>query len=205
MLGPHGLRQLSGPDKRRIPASSVARLQVQASLPASLECLLPGPLRAVLLSVVVVVALLAGCAETDEATQRLSGPSQTRTARVERVTDGDTVRLVGVGRVRLIGIDTPEVFGKSQCFGRESSAFVKRLLRPGAKVRYRVGIESRDRYGRVLAYLWLRDRRFLNLLLVERGYALPLTIPPNVDHAERFVSAARRARRHGRGLWLACR
>jgi micrococcal nuclease len=52
--------------------------------------------------------------------------------------------------------------------------------------------------------VWLKDGRFLNLLLAERGYALPLTIPPNVDFADRFVAAARRARGHGLGLWSAC-
>jgi micrococcal nuclease len=123
---------------------------------------------------------------------------------VERVTDGDTVRLVGLGRVRLIGVDTPEVFGGADCYGREASAFVKRLLPPGRRVRYRVGVESHDRYGRLLAYVWLEDGRFLNLLLAEAGYALPLTIPPNVDYADRFVAAARRARERRRGLWLAC-
>jgi micrococcal nuclease len=126
------------------------------------------------------------------------------TAQVDRVTDGDTVRLVGLGRVRLIGVDTPEVYGRQECFGKEASAFVKGLVRPGDEVTYRAGVEPRDRYGRLLAYLWLKDGRFLNLLLAERGYALPLTIPPNVDFADRFLSAARRARERGLGLWSAC-
>jgi len=145
----------------------------------------------------LVVLLLAGC-EADEQ------PSGRRTAVVERVTDGDTIRLAGLGRVRLIGIDTPEVYGGSQCYGQQASAFAKRVLRPGRAVRYRLGIEERDRYGRLLAYVWLRDGRMLNLLLAERGYATPLTIPPNVDYADRFVAAARRARRAGLGLWGAC-
>ena len=106
--------------------------------------------------------------------------------------------------MRLIGVDTPEVYGQQECYGRESSAFVKRLLPPGRRVRYRVGVEPRDRYGRLLAYVWLEDGRFLNLLLADEGYALPLTIPPNVDYADRFVAAARRARERKRGLWLAC-
>ena len=106
--------------------------------------------------------------------------------------------------MRLIGVDTPEVFGAAECYGREASAFVKRLLPPGRRVRYRVGVEPRDRYGRLLAYVWLEDGRFLNLLLADQGYALPLTIPPNVDYADRFVAAARRARERKRGLWLAC-
>jgi micrococcal nuclease len=103
--------------------------------------------------------------------------------------------------VRLIGLDTPEVYGRVECFGRAASAFVRRLLPVGAAVRYRLGVEERDRYGRLLAYVWLADGRFLNALLVERGYAQPLTIPPNVDYAERFRAAARRARAAGRGLW----
>jgi micrococcal nuclease len=111
---------------------------------------------------------------------------------------------VGLGRVRLIGIDTPEVYGQQECFGRQASSFVKGLLHPGDEVTYKVGVEPRDRYGRLLAYVWLKDGRFLNLLLAERGYALPLTIPPNVDFADRFVAAARRARGHGLGLWSAC-
>jgi micrococcal nuclease len=122
-------------------------------------------------------------------------------ARVDRVTDGDTLWLTGIGKVRLIGIDTPEVYGETECYGHEASAFAKRLLPPGRRVRYEMGVEKRDRYGRALAYVWLDDGRFLNRVLVEQGYATPLTIPPNVEFAELFVRAARRARRAGRGLW----
>jgi micrococcal nuclease len=103
--------------------------------------------------------------------------------------------------VRLIGVDTPEVFGERECFGREASAFVERAVPLGARVRYRLGVEERDRYGRALAYVWLRDGRFLNRLLVAHGYAQPLTIPPNVEYADLFVGAARRARDAGQGLW----
>jgi micrococcal nuclease len=124
-----------------------------------------------------------------------------RTGTLTSVSDGDTVRLAGIGRVRLIGIDTPEVHGRVECFGREAEAFVEDLLAPGARVRYRPGREERDRYGRLLAYVWLPDGRFLNGLLVSGGYAQPLTIPPNVEFADRFVAAARRARERKRGLW----
>ena len=132
-------------------------------------------------------------------------PRDARVARVVRVSDGDTVVLDGLGRSRLIGIDTPEVYGGVECFGRRASAFVKRLLPPGTRVRYRLGVGERDRYGRPLVYVWLADRRFLNAVLVREGYATPLTIPPNVDYAERFVALARRARERGLGLWRACR
>jgi micrococcal nuclease len=141
----------------------------------------------------LLLALLAGCSSGDAAPRR--------DATVTRVSDGDTIRLSGLGRVRLIGIDTPEVFGRQECFGRRASGFVKRLLPPGTPVSYRLGAESRDRYGRALAYVWLEDGRFLNLLLVSRGYAQPLTIPPNVDFAGRFRDAAAAARDAGRGLW----
>jgi micrococcal nuclease len=107
----------------------------------------------------------------------------------------------GIGKLRLIGVDTPEVFGGVECYGREASAFVERLVPLGSRVRYRLGVEERDRYGRALAYVWLRDGRFLNRLLVSRGYAQPLTVPPNVEFEDLFVRAARRARAAGRGLW----
>jgi micrococcal nuclease len=117
------------------------------------------------------------------------------------VTDGDTVTLSGIGRTRLIGIDTPEVYGHAECYGRAASAFTKRVLTPGRVVRVRIGVEPRDRYGRALAYVWLKDGTFFNELLADRGYATPLTIPPNDGYAQRFVAAARRAREAGRGLW----
>jgi micrococcal nuclease len=105
--------------------------------------------------------------------------------------------------VRLIGVDTPEVFGEAECFGREAAAFVRRLLPIGTRVQYTLGVERRDRYGRALAYVYTEDGRFLNLLLVRRGYAQPLTIPPNDRFAGRFVAAARRAREREVGRWEA--
>ncbi len=103
--------------------------------------------------------------------------------------------------MRLIGVDTPEVYGGVECFGREASAFVERTLPLGSRVRYRLGVEERDRYGRALAYVWLSDGRFLNRLLVARGLAQPLTVPPNVEYADEFVRASAHARAAGRGLW----
>ena len=125
-------------------------------------------------------------------------------ARVTKVTDGDTIHLGGLGSVRLIGIDTPEVYGGVECFGRKASNFAKRLLPLGTRVRYRVGVEERDRYGRLLAYVWLPDGRMVNRVMVEKGYAQPLTIPPNVEFADAFRAAARAARQAGLGLWQAC-
>ena len=145
-----------------------------------------------------LAAALGGCA--DSATDA-TAPDHRIFARVTRHTDGDTLWLSGIGKVRLIGIDTPEVFGQAECYGRQASGFVGRLLPIGARVSYSLGVERRDRYGRALAYLYTDDGRFVNLLLVKRGYAHPLTIPPNDRFAARFVRAARRARARGSGLW----
>jgi micrococcal nuclease len=127
-------------------------------------------------------------------------PGDARSATVSRVVDGDTVVLAGAGRVRLIGVDTPEVFGRPECFGAQASAFAKRLL-AGAGVRYVVGREAHDRYGRLLAYLWLGDGRSVNAMLVARGYARTLTIAPNDRYAHEFARLAGDARRRHAGLW----
>jgi micrococcal nuclease len=150
----------------------------------------------------LLAALAAGCGapQNETAPHAEDGIS----ARVTSVSDGDTIDLSGIGTVRLIGIDTPEVFGEQECFGRQASAYLRRLLPPGTRVRYRLGVEERDRYGRALAYVYLEDGRLVNELLAEEGYAQPLTIPPNDELADRFVAAARRAREAGRGLWRAC-
>jgi micrococcal nuclease len=154
---------------------------------------------ALLLTAVVVV--LAGGRLVSPADDSAGSAKGRTSATVDRVTDGDTVRLSGIGRTRLIGVDTPEVYGGVECYGREASAFAKRVLKPGTRVTYKLGVEPRDRYGRALAYVWLADGRFFNEMLVERGYATQLTIPPNVDYVARFRAAARRAREHDRGLW----
>jgi micrococcal nuclease len=169
-----------------------------ASLPASLRCSVLGPLSAAAASLALLL-VLAGCAAL--ATDDPTAPGERTTERVTKHTDGDTLWLSGIGKVRLIGMDTPEVYGQVECFGREASAFVERTVPLGAEVRYRLGVEERDRYGRALAYVWLRDGRFLNRLLVARGYATPLTVPPNVEYEDLFVRVARRAREAGRGLW----
>jgi micrococcal nuclease len=136
------------------------------------------------------------------------GPA-TAVAPVTRVVDGDTVEVrLGnrVEDVRLIGIDTPETVKPGtpvQCFGPRASHFTKQLLE-GRRVRLVFGVERRDVYGRLLAYLYL-GRRFVNPILVRRGFARSLTIPPNDRFAPLFQRLELRAGRAGRGLWGACR
>lgn len=135
------------------------------------------------------------------------------TGRVTRVVDGDTVkvRLGNSGRVRTvryIGVDTPETVKPGepvQCFGQQASAFNKRLVE-GRRVRLQIGRERTDRYGRLLAYVYVRGggKQFVNAELLRRGYARTLAIPPNTDRAGRFAVLERRARKNGRGLWAVC-
>ena len=169
-----------------------------ALLPASLRCSVLERLSAAA-SLSAIALLIAGCAEpgADPADPAGNGVS----ARVTKHTDGDTLWLSGIGKVRLIGVDTPEVYGSVECYGHEASEFVERTVPLGSEVRYRLGVDERDQYGRALAYVWLRDGRFLNRLLVARGYAQPLTVPPNVEYEALFVRTARRAREARRGLW----
>lgn len=136
------------------------------------------------------------------------GPASV-TAEVVRVVDGDTIE-VRLGErtedVRLIGIDTPETVKPGtpvQCFGPRASHFTKRLL-TGRRVRLVFGVERRDVYDRLLAYVYL-GRRFVNPILLQRGLARSLTIPPNDRFAPRFRRLELAAGRAGRGLWSACR
>ena len=139
-----------------------------------------------------------------------AGTAGSSVGRVVKVVDGDTIHVqVGATRekVRYIGVDTPETRHPAkgvQCFGRQASAYNARLV-AGEQVRLVRDVEERDRYGRLLAYVYrVRDGLFVNAELARRGYAQPLSIPPDVRFADRFAALAREAREHGRGLWSAC-
>ena len=130
--------------------------------------------------------------------------------RVLRVVDGDTIQVQVGGqaeKVRYIGVDTPESVKPGtpvQCYAKRASAFNERLIE-GRRVRLVLDAEHRDRYGRLLAYVYRRsDGLFVNAALVRGGYAHVLTIPPDVAHAGEFHRLAAAARRAGRGLWSDC-
>ena len=109
--------------------------------------------------------------------------------------------------MRYIGIDTPESVKPDtpvQCYGERAAAENRQLV-DGRSVRLVSDVERRDRFGRMLAYVYRAgDGRFVNAALVRGGYARTLTIPPNVRFAARFARLAAEARRSGRGLWSAC-
>ena len=140
---------------------------------------------------------------------------------VIRVYDGDTFKCrLDNGeevKVRLIGIDTPESRRNRKAYrdaekegksveeivrlGKKASAFTKRLIPPGTVVYLETDVQVHDRYGRLLAYVYLPDGRMLNEVLVREGYATVYTFPPNVKYAERFVELQKRAMKEGKGLW----
>ena len=126
-------------------------------------------------------------------------------ATVVSVVDGDTIHVRIADRlekVRYIGMNTPEVHhprkGKEPG-GREASE-VNRQLVAGKQVRLELDVQERDRYGRLLAYVWVGDT-MVNAELVRRGYAQVMTIPPNVRHQQLLLKLQREAREAGRGLW----
>ena len=135
------------------------------------------------------------------------------------VIDGDTVDIDIGGReerVRLIGIDTPELHtdaGEPECMAREALEFTASELPAGTEVRLERDVVGRDDYGRLLAYVYqatrpqrlaVADDVLINELIVTRGHARPLTIAPNDTYSERFVTAARAAEAGNVGLWGAC-
>jgi endonuclease YncB( thermonuclease family) len=131
------------------------------------------------------------------------------TFRVARVVDGDTVYLTNGARVRLVQIDTPEVYFGLECWGRQASAETKRLLPPGTLVRLapEPATDRVDRYGRLLRYvIRVRDRLNVNVFLVKHGDAAPYFYRGRFGrYASLLRRDALRARVHHRGLWRACR
>lgn len=118
--------------------------------------------------------------------------------KVIRITDGDGIVCNRIGRVRLIGIDAPEL--NQRPFGPQAAAALGGMVPVGAEIQLEPDVEGRDRYGRQLAYLW-SGGRMVNWRMVHDGWAVLLTHPPNVQYAETFARAERLARDGRRGLW----
>lgn len=135
---------------------------------------------------------------------------------VKRVIDGDTLQLETGERLRLIGIDTPEMHESDKLYrdsqrteqdiatikelGRRAKEFTKNLVE-GKRVSLEFDVEKFDKYGRLLAYVYLKDGTFVNAKIVEEGYASLMTIPPNVKYADLLLKLYQEARNNRRGLW----
>jgi micrococcal nuclease len=128
--------------------------------------------------------------------------------RIARVVDGDTVDLTNGARIRLVQVDTPEVYFGVECYGRQASAETKKLLPPGTAVRLALepATDRVDGYGRLLRYVFrVRDGLNVNELLVARGFAAPdFYRGRRGRYAAALTRLALRARAAHRGLWGAC-
>jgi micrococcal nuclease len=142
------------------------------------------------------------------------------TAKIIKVIDGDTL-LVKVSddteRIRLIGIDSPESFDNPKAerdsrnngekissitnHGRQAEQYAKSIISQGEMVRLEYDVQLRDKYGRILAYVYLNDGTMLNEKMLLNGYAKVYTIPPDVKYVERFKKAQSKAQNSKAGLW----
>jgi micrococcal nuclease len=141
-------------------------------------------------------------------------PANAAPVELARVSDGDTIEVVIAGvrePVRLIGVDAPETggpFGDVECFGAEAAAFLAWLLGQGGQLALEKDQEERDRFGRLLRWVWL-DRGqgevyLVNEALIRAGYAERFRDTPNRRYVDEVVAAETFARRHDLGLWDRC-
>jgi micrococcal nuclease len=157
---------------------------------------------------VLLVAVAVVLARPWEQVHLGGEPQASASAYVLRAVDGDTIEVRLEGRredVRYIGVDTPETVKPGtpvQCFGPQAHRFNAQLV-THRRVRLVFGVERRDVYDRLLAYVYL-DGRFVNAELARHGLARTLTIPPNDRFAKRFTRLQNAAARAGRGLWGGC-
>ena len=162
------------------------------------------------------VVLYAGVKLISLPAKRPTVDTRTKMAFVARAVDGDTLKLSDGRRVRLIGVDTPELHYSEkllrdsqrthkdlkaiQALGKKAADFTRQLCE-GKPVRLEFDVRKSDRYGRSLAYVYLEDGTFINAKIVEEGYGQVMTIPPDVKFADYFLKLERQARENRRGLW----
>ena len=172
--------------------------------------------RALLAVLLLAVLLVAACgtSEPPPAATQLTAPVGAQQATVVRHTDGDTFWLRGIGtgplpggavtKVRVLEIDTPEIHPSPQCYGTEAADRTAQLVPIGDRVRVEVDRDRRDRYGRLLLYVWTADGASLEEVLLREGYARVLYVRPNDRHLDHFRAVEDEARRAHRGLWGHC-
>ncbi len=123
---------------------------------------------------------------------------------VKYVHDGDTLHLVGGKKVRLIGINTPEVARDNKLaepYADEARDVLRKLFKADSRVGVQYGRERKDRYGRTLAHLYLADGSSVQQRLLDEGLAMVITIPPNLHHVDCYQKSERLARIKRQGLW----
>ena len=144
------------------------------------------------LYLILVSILLSGAA-----------PAKNQWFRVRWVSDGDTIVLADGRHVRYIGINAPEIAhdnSKAEAFGYTAKKYNRQLVGL-KKVRLEFDKEMHDRYGRLLAYVFLSDGTFVNKKMIEQGYAYVLPRMPNVKYEGILLQAQRDAMSKKKGLW----
>jgi len=166
-----------------------------------------------------IFALMGGFLVTNETPQTNSAEFFT----VDHIADGDTLTVRSgqnnktKERVRLLGIDAPEASDNEKAardaararvsitniikHGATATAFMRKKLAPGDSVKIEFDQQRRDRFGRLLGYVYLKNGKMLNLEMIDNGFAIPMNIAPNNRYKGEFARAAKEAKRLGRGLW----
>lgn len=175
--------------------------------------------------ILIIILFVLGCAVTEKSTGAVSnfigqiretkGTIETDLIRatIDHITDGDTIAVIldgSVQKVRLIGIDTPESVhpdeSRNNDYGEMASAYTKELLDGVTDVYLQYDEDPTDRYGRLLAYVWISAdtsdlNNMLNYAIVYNGYAFAKAYPPNTSHSDDFSAACKDAENNKRGLW----
>jgi len=142
------------------------------------------------------------------------------TATVLKVVDGDTLKILYQGKeesIRLIGIDTPESGNNNKtrrdaertgqdiktiiALGKQATEYTKSQVSQNDTITIEFDVQQRDKYGRLLGYIYLANGTMLNEEVVKAGYAQVMTYPPNVKYVELFQKVYRDAVLNTRGLW----
>jgi micrococcal nuclease len=121
---------------------------------------------------------------------------------VTRVIDGDTIVMADESKVRLIGVDAPEMNSDFDCYAQKAKQRLEELVL-NKKIGLEKDISQTDKYGRLLRHVWV-DEMLTSLVLVEEGWAQVSTYPPDVKYQADFLDAQSRAREKGLGIWGEC-
>jgi len=150
------------------------------------------------LSAFPVLYALSVAAQAPEDSAPAAPRRATTNCVVSRLSDGDTLRCQSGARVRLIGIDAPE--REQTPYSDMSLAGIQSLVAVGDTIQLEPDVDPRDQYDRILAYAW-RGGRMVNWHMVREGWAIPITVSPNVQYVDYFRRARDAARKEGMGLW----
>lgn len=163
------------------------------------------------IQILLIISLFAFTScnlQPETETQEYQSNSNKELYKVTKVIDGDTFWAESEDnkrfKVRIIGVDAPETRKSERkeigYYGEEAKAYLRDLLQ-NKWVSLVSDVDSLDRFGRTLSYVYLEDETFVNAELIENGYASILTIPPNVKYADLFLKLQKQAREGNKGLW----